>query len=59
MNGEAWDDPRLTGELTVFCVLPEGPVRSLEAVGNKLYAETDAALYEILADGSYIGVRKS
>lgn len=55
MNGEAWDDP----QLEVLCTLPEGPVRVLQAMGNKLYAETDAALYEILENGSYIGVRKS
>lgn len=54
MEDNQWLDP----QLEVLCTLPEGPIRVLYSRGNVLYAETDAAIYQILQNGSFVGVRK-
>lgn len=51
---DCWPRP----QLDILCTLPEGPVTHMEAVGDKLYVETVGGLYEILRDGTFIGVRK-
>lgn len=46
-----WDD----SECELFCELPDIIV-SLTSDGQHLYAETASGIYQILSDGSYIGV---
>jgi hypothetical protein len=44
--------------LRLFATLPEGEIiLSLRCDGGNVYAETSEALYEILADGSFISVK--
>jgi len=44
---------RGTPALTLFCQLPQAPIRGMLAVGNYLYVVADNGLYQVGATGNY------